>query len=168
METYKVIEGFENYSVSDHGNVKKNTTGRIMKKCVITGGYVVVRLLTENKVSCLKRVNILVARAFLHNVENKPCVDHADNNPTNNNILNLRWATHVENNQNQSIRCDNRSGAKGVHWSKASKKWTAQITIDGIIVHLGVFVDIEDAKQARIKRANEAFGVFTNACEKII
>jgi hypothetical protein len=29
METYKVVKGFENYSVSDHGNVKNNKSGRI-------------------------------------------------------------------------------------------------------------------------------------------
>jgi hypothetical protein len=38
--------------------------------------------------------------------------------------------------------------------------------IDGIKVNLGRFNNIEDAKQARIKRANEVFGVFTNDCEK--
>ncbi len=32
METYKIIDGFENYLVSDHGNVKNTKTGRIMKQ----------------------------------------------------------------------------------------------------------------------------------------
>ena len=31
METYKIIEGCENYSVSDYGNVKNNKTGRQLK-----------------------------------------------------------------------------------------------------------------------------------------
>ena len=168
METWKIIEGFENYSVSDHGNVRNNKTRRIMKKCVFTDGYVVVRLSTENKVSCLKKVSILVAQAFLHNVENKPCVDHVDNNRTNNNILNLRWATSQENNRNASMRKDNTSGVKGVAWHKASQKWQSQIKIDGIQIHLGTFKNLEDAKQARITKANQVFGVFTNSCEKII
>ena len=63
---------------------------------------------------------------------------------------------------------NNTSGVKGVCWSKASNKWMSRINIDGIAIHLGVFTDIEDAKQARILKANALFGVYTNSCEKII
>ena len=31
VETYKTIDGFDNYSVSDHENVRNNKTGRILK-----------------------------------------------------------------------------------------------------------------------------------------
>ena len=62
----------------------------------------------------------------------------------------------------------NTSGVKGVAWSKNAKQWKAQIMIDGIYIYLGLFTNIEDAKRARMIRANQAFGVFTNACEKII
>ena len=62
----------------------------------------------------------------------------------------------------------NTSGVKGVAWSKNAKQWRAQITIDGIYIYLGSFTNLEDEKQARITRANEAFGVLANSCEKII
>ena len=39
--------------------------------------------------------------------------------------------------------------------------------IDGIQIHLGYYDNIEDAKTARINKANEAFGVYINACEKL-
>ena len=39
METYKVIEGFEGYSISDHGNVKNNKTGRVLARSIDTYGY---------------------------------------------------------------------------------------------------------------------------------
>ena len=39
--------------------------------------------------------------------------------------------------------------------------------IDGIHLHIGYFDNLEDAKTARVNRANEAFGVFVNACEKL-
>ncbi len=42
------------------------------------------------------------------------------------------------------------------------------IMIDGIQIHLGLVQKLDDATQARITRANQVFGVFTNACEKII
>jgi len=49
---------------------------------------------------------------------------------------------------------------------KRDEKWIAQIQIDGIKIMLGRYDDIEDAKRARIKKANEAFGVYMNVCEK--
>ena len=118
METYKIIEGFENYSVSDHGNVKKNTTGRIIKQHK-ENGY--KRLNIEvNKKHYKKFLHILVAGAFIPNPENKAFVDHVDNCITNNNIKNLRWATRAENNQNSSMRKDNTTGVKGVVWHKGA------------------------------------------------
>ena len=83
-------------------------------------------------------------------------------------LHNLRWATYTENSYNVSTRKDNTSGSKGIYFNNASQKWHAQIMIDGIKVHLGYFKNLEDAKQARMIKANQAFGVFTNACEKII
>ncbi len=48
METYKVIKGFEGYSVSDHGNVKNNKTGRIKKVKANKQGYVHVGMQLNN------------------------------------------------------------------------------------------------------------------------
>jgi hypothetical protein len=116
----------------------------------------------------MKQVHVLVADAFLENHDGKSFVDHIDNDRSNNNISNLRWATSIENNRNAIVRKDNKSGVKGVHFDKHANKYKSQITIDGIKIHLGYFTKIEDAKQARISKANQAFGVFTNSCEKII
>ena len=109
-----------------------------------------------------------MAIAFITNPDVKSCVDHIDNDKSNNKIANLRWATHSQNSQNKSMMSNNTSGVKGVIWDKSSNKWRARITIDGIKVHLGYFKNLEDAKQVRITKANQAFGVFTNSCEKII
>ncbi len=167
METYKIIEGFENYSVSDHGNVKNNKTGRIKNVKATKQGYIHASFNKNNK-KVSKMVHVFVASTFIPNPENKSFVDHIDNCKTNNNITNLRWATSKENNQNRSMGKNNTSGIVGVSWDKKSNKWQAQIKIDGITVNLGFFTNIEDAKQVRIKRANEAFGIFTHSSEKII
>jgi hypothetical protein len=42
----------------------------------------------------------------------------------------------------------------------------AYITIDKIQINLGYFNNMKDAKKARIDRANQAFGIYINACEK--
>ena len=46
-------------------------------------------------------------------------------------------------------------------------KWVAQIRLDGVCYNLGYFTNIEEAREARAKKANELFGEFTNKCEKI-
>ena len=120
METFKIIEGFENYSVSDFGNVRNNKTGRIMKQTITSEGYIRIGL-KLNKVERKKRVHILVANAFIANPDGKVCVDHIDNIRSNNNINNLRWATHVENGQNATISKNNKTGQKGVFYVKTTK-----------------------------------------------
>lgn len=167
MEEYKLIVDFPNYEISNHGNVRNLITGRILITTVNNAGY--LRLHLSNK--GLRKtffIHRLVAIAFIDNPLNKKQVDHIDNNKTNNSLTNLRWATQNENQYNRPIDIKNRSGVRGVHWSKRAKKWEAQIRIDGIKVYLGTFTNIEDAKQARMKKANEIFGEFVNDCEKIL
>ncbi len=77
-------------------------------------------------------------------------IDHIDRNKTNNKLENLRLVSAVLNRRNSSIRQKNKSGVTGVHWSKQSKKWCAQITpYKTKIVHLGFFESKQDAILAR-------------------
>ena len=166
IEEWKVIEGYNNnYSVSNKGNVKNNKTDKILKPRLDRHGYYRLNLRLNRKKKTVM-VHRLTALAFILNPENKPCVDHINNNTSDNNINNLRWATHKENNYNQKLSKANTSGVKGVHYDKRKTKWRAQIQLDGINIHIGYFDTIEEAKQARIKKANEAFGVFINTCER--
>ena len=166
VETYKKIEGFENYSISDLGNVRKDKTGRILKG-VDTNGYLRVCLYKHNK-QHYTSIHRLIAEAFLLNPDNKKCVDHVDNNKHNNNLINLRYATLAQNQHNRLINTNNTSGTKGVYWCKRNNTWKAQININGKRINLGSFVNKEDAVNIRIQRAKNEFGEFINKCELVI
>ena len=129
VETFKKIEGFENYSVSDFGNIRNDKTRKILKPA-LHDGYFRIRLRNDKKALALF-VHRLVLLAFQPNPENKPQVDHIDNNCSNNKIGNLRWTTISQNCQNRNLTTKNTSGLKGVSWRKDSQKWRAQITING-------------------------------------
>ena len=165
-EEWKVIDGYNNnYSISNKGNVKNNNTDKILKPRLGRHGYYRLNLRLNKKQKTVE-IHRLVAMAFIPNPDNKSCVDHINNNTLDNNVNNLRWATAKENQYNQKLSKANKCGVKGVCYNKRDKKWRASITVDGIKIHIGSFDTMEEAKQARIKRANEAFGVFINACER--
>jgi hypothetical protein len=63
---------------------------------------------------------------------------------------------------NQSISKNNTSGSKGVSFHKRKKKWHTQIAIGGKRIHIGYFTEINDAIEARRKKAKELFGEFIN------
>ncbi len=167
VETYKKIEGFENYSVSDFGNARNDKTGRVLKPTSNALGYLQVALM-ENKTPHVKRLHQLVATAFLVNPENKKCIDHIDNNRKNNNLINLRFATHSQNQQNRSMSKNNTSGFKGVSWNKNIMKWTAVIEVNYKTIRLGSFINKEDAINIRVQRAQQEFGEYINKCELVI
>ena len=162
-EIYAQIKDFPDYCVSNLGNIKYIKTNTILKQRFDKNGYKRVNLYDKNRKILTKRTHRLVIEAFKENVDNKPNVDHIDNNKLNNNINNLRFATHIENSRNRSIPINNTSSVKGV--CKSGNKWRAYICIDGIRMSLGFFDNIEDAKLARITAVKKAFGEFANKCE---
>ena len=167
VEVFRSIDGYDNYAVSSFGRVKNVKTGRILKAGTDNCGYLLVVLSDKEHRRKTRNIHRLVTNAFIDNPNDKLCVDHKDNNRTNNRLTNLRWATTKENAMNQIISKNNTSGAKGISLHKQTKKWRARINIDGIEIYIGLFDKIEDAKTARINKANEVFGIYTNACEKL-
>jgi hypothetical protein len=166
MEQYKIIKDFENYSVSNFGNVRNNKTSRILKPGIHNGYYYVILSIDGKHFN--KTIHKLVGETFIPNPLNKTCIDHKNNDKLDNNVSNLRYCTQQENCMNTKLSSKNTSNYKGVHFDKQRNKWMAQIMINGKRKHLGCFDNIEDAVNARVKKAEELFGEYKNSCEKEI
>lgn len=93
---WELVQGFENYSVSNTGMVRNNKTGRIMKQLNQAKGYHGVNLRSHGKTTKLS-THRLVAIAFLPNPNNYPMVNHKDENKQNNVYTNIEWCTHQYN-----------------------------------------------------------------------
>ena len=83
-------------------------------------------------------------------------VDHWDGNRLNNRKSNLRVCTTRENNMNIGLMGRNRSGYRGVSFSKTNRKWRATISLDRKQLHLGYF-DHPDVASAVYEEAAELF-----------
>ena len=98
MEVWKDIEGYDGlYQVSSCGRVKNSRTGRVLKAVKDIYGYLIVNLYKNGKRINYK-VHRLVAQTFIPNPENKPQVNHLDEDKENNHVENLEWCTAKENN----------------------------------------------------------------------
>ena len=96
-EIWKDIEGYEGlYKVSNHGEVWSERKQGLLKKGKCATGYYSVSLY-KNKKQKIFFVHRLVAINFVDNPLGKPCVNHIDENKTNNHFSNLEWCTHKEN-----------------------------------------------------------------------
>jgi len=87
-------------------------------------------------------------------------VDHANGVRSDNRKTNLRLANIQQNRRNTKRNSLNTSGYKGVHFSKAAKKWLATIFLNGKNRHLGCFETAEVAAAAYRKAAAFHFGEF--------
>ena len=143
MEIYKVVDGYNNYEISNMGNVRNKKTGFILKHSLRKGYYSVGFSNDGNKKGFL--VHRLITLHFIPNPHNKQLVDHIDRNPLNNSINNLRWATPSENNMNSSIQRNNKSTKTGVYYDKHINRWLVKMFIDGIQKHIGNYINFEDA-----------------------
>lgn len=98
QEIWKDIPEFQNYSISNFGNVYSKKHNIILKSYKNLYGYLIVNLINKKKRKQFQ-VHRLVAENFIFNINNLPCVNHIDGNKQNNNINNLEWVSYSENQQ---------------------------------------------------------------------
>ena len=75
-------------------------------------------------------------------------IDHVNGVASDNRFCNLRECSHQQNNHNQSVRKNSKSGVKGVSWSATRKKWHAQVCLNYKIHTAGFFDNLVDAAVA--------------------
>lgn len=87
-------------------------------------------------------------------------VDHIDGDGLNNQRANLRLATTSQNQSNRAMLPNNTSGRRGVSWHRRDRRWRAAIGQGNKVVHLGLFIDLDDAARAYDLAARSLFGEF--------
>jgi hypothetical protein len=117
-------------------------------------GYVIIRV--DNNVYKAHRLAWLYVYGEWPDGE----IDHINRNKSDNRIENLRVVTRSQNQMNIAAYSNNSAGIKGVVWHEGRQHWRAYIKIDGQLIDLGHFSDIDDAKQARLEAETELFGKF--------
>lgn len=101
---WKTIGGFEDYEVSESGQVRSFKSGKakVLKGSIHTGGYSQVVLWRDGEKST-QAVHRLVANAFLGPRPDGMQVRHLDGNPANSHVSNLAYGTPSENMQDKHL-----------------------------------------------------------------
>ena len=95
-EIWRQMAGREKFLVSSRGRIARKDNGHIFPPQINHEGYYQCGL-CENGKGFLVKCHREVAKAFIENPYNKPCVNHIDGNKLNNDVSNLEWCTHKEN-----------------------------------------------------------------------
>ena len=93
--TWKPVVGFEGlYEVSNTGQVRHTSTGKIVKQYKQRCGTVVVYLYDKQRHTRIRTVASLVATAFVPKTSNGKYAQHKDGDSSNNNSSNLYWSKY--------------------------------------------------------------------------
>ena len=142
-EIWKDIKGYEGlYQVSNLGKVKslervfvdkighrQHIKGRILKLTPDYRGYLLVSLCDNSGKKKTLRVHRLVCEAFHENPQNKPEVNHINEDKLDNQACNLEWVTSKENSNHGT-----RNARIGKANAKALSKPVGQYTRDGKLI----------------------------------
>ena len=136
-EEWRDVAGYEGlYQVSSEGHVKslerKDCLGRTVKERILKPrtnryGYLFVDLCNGSGKPKAFTVHRLVCQAFHENLDNKPQVNHLNEDKKDNRACNLEWCTCKENNNH---------GARTAKMAKAQSKQVGQFTREGKLIKI--------------------------------
>ena len=103
-EIFKDIKDYEGlYQVSNLGRVYSVRNNKILKPKLNKYGYLSVNLKYKGS-HVTKSIHRLVSQSFIENPYNFPCVNHKDEDKTNNCVDNLEWCSYKYNNSYGTCR----------------------------------------------------------------
>ena len=152
--TYDREAGVLYWRIRNHNSIRRNYVAGSSKGT--KDGYSHVRFM--GKVHPTHRIIMMLC--FGHIPENAE-IDHINHVRDDNRLVNLRFVTHGGNMRNKSVSSKNTSGVTGVFFSKARKKYIAQIEVNRKAIYLGMFETLEEAAAARAE-ANLKFNFHNN------
>lgn len=97
------------------------------------------------------------------NAKTGDTIDHRDGNGLHQLRHNLRSCSSKQNSWNQGICKANKSGCKGVIWSKRKNRWRAYIGVDYKRIEIGQFKNFDEAVSARKLAEKHFYGDFARA-----
>jgi len=156
MELFRPIIDFPGYEISNFGRVKSlpkivsngYNRGEKFLKISFNKGYPFVTLY-NNRHSHPRMIHRLKAIAFIPNPDNKAFVNHKDKDPSNHDLNNLEWSNDRENISHAYLTSGKKTSIyTGVCWDKRNCKWMAYIKVDKKVIHLGRFINEDDAGRA--------------------
>lgn len=157
MEIWKDIEEFNGkYEISSCGRLRNKASKSVLKPRKNYKGYLDIKVCGKTKL-----MHRMVAQAFILNLDNKPQVNHIDEDKTNNNVGNLEWCTAKEN-SNWGTRNDRRvmntdyrkrnsnygyiHRLDNVDWDKANK--TKKVTVVGKTIDGNALFSFQSIREA--------------------
>lgn len=139
-EKFILVKEFENYLISENGQVVNNLTKNVLKPNINTSGYYFVNLYKDKKPYC-KMIHKLVFESFnILKSDRKFVIDHIDNNKLNNKLQNLQLISNRENSTK-----DKKSKSNHFNIYKNNNSWLVRLRINGVKKSIGTFKNINDA-----------------------
>ena len=112
------INGFEGYyKINREGEIwsekRQGSKGHFIKFSNCGKGYLMTYGCVKGRRTKFMKHQLL-AKQYIPNPENKPFVDHINRNRSDNRLENLRWVSHLENNNNKCVYKNNLTGHVGI------------------------------------------------------
>ncbi len=135
-------------AISGRNEIRKYK-GKMLRPGAGAFGYPLVAL-CKNGVTKSRNVHRILVEAYRGPIPFGMDIDHINGNPADNSLANLRVVTTSQNVRNKT-KTGNRHGYRGVYFQdRGIKKWVARIKAGEKVVHIGCFMTLEEAAQARI------------------
>lgn len=144
MSTFFNVRSLDRYVKQCKGGTQL-IKGRIIRQFIDKKGYLTVRLWKDGK-SKLLLLHRIVAKIFIPNPENKPCIDHINTIRTDNRIENLRWVSAKENQNNPLTKQHISKGCKGKQINRTDlSKVVYQYNFNNELI--GIYPSIQEASR---------------------